>query len=1228
MALLILGLIVIGSPVAAIVFFSLYLGVNKENKKLRNINKQLNDKLNDMAANESLGLDSNHTMNTQTVNETVVENVTVNEAQAVSQNTFTAASTNEQVTQSKEPPKQNAFMVETTSNVSSSVQNNTKTDSFKLSSLNWIHIGLIVGVIFVLISATIFATTNWKNLPDFVKVIIISMTTVIMYVSSYVSDKFKLSSTSKAFHFIGLSLLAINVVSLAFFNLLPYENALGETVVFLTLSIASFVTGIGSIYSIKKYNYSVVKIACFSLFLASFIFMLAYVPFIIPVKMILLIIFNLAIIGLKYKYKTIDLFNTFRFISLIVGLVFITLTFSAGVFNGLLLYVYGVLFFITADKILKLSNIIIGTSLFVVAAFTIALDFDNVILVFILINALTSLVLLGFKKLNLMLDYVYLITALSVQALSFVMYLILEEYDLLVIFIALIPIVIIYINLWKIKNVLISSISPFLLMVWLVKFMGVTHLNSSGSLCYIIYLIFIVLFIINIFTKTIHRNMFLDMTYIGVFSVMLPTFLPYDSIFILIHALAVFIISNIIIFKEKGNYLYQATSVASLLGFYYLRVAFYDTTKLSFGITTTITFLVIAALSILAIRMYNKKSESVLKTYSEVMSYTFATYIFYLFVLQFAIDIYLLEYILNIIIMFTVFYYLNKQDLFARYVVPYFILIYLYTLINLIMEKLFILLKITELNIIDYIVALIMILLLFGSEFLFKNKFIKAFRVPLYGISSAIVVFNFYSVIVNQKWLLLNNVAVINILMLIAFVGLNIIALYAHSKKPNNELKLYGEATSYAVAVFSLYSCSINLIQSTSILELLLSFALFLTSYYFIYKNGLFARYVLPYFIVLYLSWGIFIIQPDIFELVNLSGYDKSFYIPATVIMLLLWLSELLSKNKCLKLFKIPLYSMSTIFIISMRVTYDSAILVFNLALITSMYIFTLKQKLPNINSTMMSVMAGVWTLIWYNVFSMLVDINELDISKHVQFIIVYLTIIIISVLLKKLFRNKKLFNIFHIASVILCINLFYPILVIPVMYIFLLLAVYVISMYNVIINKYFNLSIISTFIVLVALALISQHLVDIPNLIHVEVILLIVVIAAVIIYLLWRKYYPSSHYFLLAVMILVAVILTSNAMSHNRLFNASIALILCLVLLVGAIIKKNYSWFLPFALINIVLIRYFTSGFWSSLSWWAYLFTAGVVLITIAIVNEVKLKKESKTYKSILEDKFQDWKW
>lgn len=71
----------------------------------------------------------------------------------------------------------------------------------------------------------------------------------------------------------------------------------------------------------------------------------------------------------------------------------------------------------------------------------------------------------------------------------------------------------------------------------------------------------------------------------------------------------------------------------------------------------------------------------------------------------------------------------------------------------------------------------------------------------------------------------------------------------------------------------------------------------------------------------------------------------------------------------------------------------------------------------------------------------------------------------------------------------------------------------------------------------------------------------------------------------------------------------------------------RNKTWFTASSLSLIIITLWSSREYLMSLNWWAYLFIAGMILISAAAVNEY-LKKKGKTIRSAVNDKFSGWVW
>jgi len=85
-------------------------------------------------------------------------------------------------------------------------------------NISW---GLILGVILLFIGGLVFGTSNWSSLNNLFKVLLVSMVSGVFFASSYVADKhLHIHKTAFAFMTLGSLFLPISIISIGFFELL------------------------------------------------------------------------------------------------------------------------------------------------------------------------------------------------------------------------------------------------------------------------------------------------------------------------------------------------------------------------------------------------------------------------------------------------------------------------------------------------------------------------------------------------------------------------------------------------------------------------------------------------------------------------------------------------------------------------------------------------------------------------------------------------------------------------------------------------------------------------------------------------------------------------------------------------------------------------------------------------------------------------------------------------
>ena len=85
----------------------------------------------------------------------------------------------------------------------------------------------------------------------------------------------------------------------------------------------------------------------------------------------------------------------------------------------------------------------------------------------------------------------------------------------------------------------------------------------------------------------------------------------------------------------------------------------------------------------------------------------------------------------------------------------------------------------------------------------------------------------------------------------------------------------------------------------------------------------------------------------------------------------------------------------------------------------------------------------------------------------------------------------------------------------------------------------------------------------------------------------------------------------------------------LALIYIIYGNSEKRKKHFFAGILDIILLVLYFTMDLWTNIPWWIYTLLAGVILITLATLNELKKngKYTPKVDKEKIKNKFKDWK-
>lgn len=141
------------------------------------------------------------------------------------------------------------------------------------------------------------------------------------------------------------------------------------------------------------------------------------------------------------------------------------------------------------------------------------------------------------------------------------------------------------------------------------------------------------------------------------------------------------------------------------------------------------------------------------------------------------------------------------------------------------------------------------------------------------------------------------------------------------------------------------------------------------------------------------------------------------------------------------------------------------------------------------------------------------------------------------------------------------------------------------------------------------------------------KIIISIIVLFGVAIRYIWRDETRFASESSKAVFMVAYVLLLVDALMNQTVANSIIVLCASLALLLFSFMKRSKRWFLISAAGLAGLTLYTTKDFFASLAWWLYLLIAGILLITIASVNEY-LKGKGKNLKDVTNSYLDTWKW
>lgn len=140
------------------------------------------------------------------------------------------------------------------------------------------------------------------------------------------------------------------------------------------------------------------------------------------------------------------------------------------------------------------------------------------------------------------------------------------------------------------------------------------------------------------------------------------------------------------------------------------------------------------------------------------------------------------------------------------------------------------------------------------------------------------------------------------------------------------------------------------------------------------------------------------------------------------------------------------------------------------------------------------------------------------------------------------------------------------------------------------------------------------------------KITLFIIALAGAAIRIIWKKY--SGGKIVSNIIFIISFTgLILEALDYQTGGNTLFTLIVSTIILIISFMSKSKTWFTVSTVSIALIILYSAVKYFDSLSWWVYLFAAGLILIGIAAINEY-FKQKGETIKSKAASLFEGWTW
>ncbi len=189
-------------------------------------------------------------------------------------------------------------------------------------------------------------------------------------------------------------------------------------------------------------------------------------------------------------------------------------------------------------------------------------------------------------------------------------------------------------------------------------------------------------------------------------------------------------------------------------------------------------------------------------------------------------------------------------------------------------------------------------------------------------------------------------------------------------------------------------------------------------------------------------------------------------------------------------------------------------------------------------------------------------------------------------------------------------------------------IAVFTANLYRTRNSRNSNLTVLTIAAGWFALALINRPFLKIEDAVwSSKIILLIIASFGLTAGTIWRENKRVSGNLSSSIYMFTYILLLFDGLINETSVNSLIVLVTSLAILIYSFITKKKRWFLTSAVGLTGLTLYIAKDFFAHIQWWVYLMLVGILLISIAAVNEY-FKSKGESVKEKAGRFFEDWTW